>query len=250
MNITMEAIKLINIITHLFETIFTWKKIFTQITLSVILPLVVTFAGHTFIPNIQKTPHDMFKLTFTHSFYDPTFAITIFFYHSITYLTEYDTTLSEVKFMKLALNHFLRLIATFMFVYFLNFFGYNLMVAVLCLMDTIVVTLFVVWCVIITVYLLGLSYLLFVRQLFVMIKLRGLVEVETALEAISWKVVNGFLVNLMVMSPLIRNVGERLAPMWEVMISGMALVLFLPMVLMVYVDLLKRVILGMKVFRS
>ncbi|KAI3686096.1 hypothetical protein L1987_79766 [Smallanthus sonchifolius] len=67
MDQTMEDMKFIGfsgIFSQSFKTIFTWKKTFAQITLTLILPLAFTFISHMYISNqffnqIEKNPYQL-----------------------------------------------------------------------------------------------------------------------------------------------------------------------------------------------
>ncbi|MFS7898030.1 hypothetical protein Hanom_Chr00s015379g01754571 [Helianthus anomalus] len=72
-------LKSTNLITH----VFTWINIFfTQITLTLTLPLTFIFIAHTFSPKILKNPSDQIMFTFTHPLSDLIVSTIIFFsYH-------------------------------------------------------------------------------------------------------------------------------------------------------------------------
>ncbi|KAI3820401.1 hypothetical protein L1987_07947 [Smallanthus sonchifolius] len=63
MDQTMEDMKFIGfsgIFSQSFKTIFTWKKTFAQITLTLILPLAFTFTAHMYLFNqIEKNPYQL-----------------------------------------------------------------------------------------------------------------------------------------------------------------------------------------------
>ncbi|KAL8215640.1 hypothetical protein R6Q57_022477 [Mikania cordata] len=80
MNATMEELKFIGfsgIFSQSFKTIFTWKKLFIQITLTLILPLSFIFIAHMtishrFFNQIEKNPYQLFSCAFDNykSYYD------------------------------------------------------------------------------------------------------------------------------------------------------------------------------------
>ncbi|MFS7940913.1 hypothetical protein Hanom_Chr05g00469921 [Helianthus anomalus] len=232
-------LKATNLITHFFKTTFTWINIFfTQITLTLILPLTFISIAHTFSPNLLKNPNDQiiftFTFTFTHPLSDLIISTMIFFSFHIwaAYLTpasdnhNNNTFRHDVTLAKLVLNLLLRLILTFLFVYFVTIFGDNLMVAVVGLTDTIVFTIYVVWYAVLHTYLVGVLVFLTVMQLALVKAVEAWVDVET----VFLKVLGGYLVNGLVMTPLISsNVGEEMMPpVWGLMIGRLFGVLFLP----------------------
>ncbi|KAI3689418.1 hypothetical protein L2E82_47374 [Cichorium intybus] len=200
MDATQEEMKFIGILgifSKSFKTILTWKKIFTQITLTLILPLTIIFIAHTeisrrFFNKIEEDPYQMFVNAYEYyrsyiSEVSPTdwlyyslfkiVSIIIFTFFSLLSTTAVVYTIASVytggdvtyrKVMKVVPKVWKRLTVSFLCM-FLTFFAYNLMASVVFFLWSVtlrefVVSFFVIFPLII-LYIFGFLYLAIIWQL-------------------------------------------------------------------------------------
>ncbi|KAI3686095.1 hypothetical protein L1987_79765 [Smallanthus sonchifolius] len=197
---TMDDMKFIGfsgIFSQSFKTIFTWKKTFAQITLTLILPLAFTFISHMYISNqffnqIEKNPYQLLTGAFDsyqsyyHTESTPADWRNYFLFKSITIaavtvLSVLSTatvvyTIASVytgrdvtyrKSMKVIPKVWKRLTVTFLCM-LLTLFVYSLIASVLLFLCDVVlrfsVTYIFVWLAINILYIFGFMYLTTVWQ--------------------------------------------------------------------------------------
>ncbi|XP_023753611.1 uncharacterized protein LOC111901973 [Lactuca sativa] len=193
----MKFVGLLGIFSKSFKTVFAWKKIFTQITLTLILPLAIIFIAHTeiscrFFHQIEEDPYQMFVNAYEYyrSYISQTSPTELLFYilfkiTSIALVTLFSLlstaavvyaiasvyTGSDVtyrKLMKVVPKVWKRLTVSFICM-FLTFFAYNLISSVVFFLSSVIFMEFYILFAISIPYIFGFLYLAIVWQLAIVI---------------------------------------------------------------------------------
>lgn len=229
-------------ILKLLETMFTWKNMIAQIIICQMLAIAIVLVAHTSSLNFKFTDHTLEKLIiFTTNFHFQALAMSLADIDDTTRDKIRDNLRhnTKVTIMKFIGKFCLRFIVTFVLVYVLATFADNLLLVVLGLSDTNVFIIYGVWCTIVVMYPLALSFSFVVLQ-YAWTKERDIDPVEVTMLL---KVSIGYLVNSMLMSPLIMKVGDELKPKWGVIMRGIVCVGFVTPILVLC---MLHIVLGMK----
>ncbi|KAI3686101.1 hypothetical protein L1987_79771 [Smallanthus sonchifolius] len=274
MDSTEEDMKLVGffgIFKHSFKTIFSWNKIFVQITLTLILPLTVVYLAHTEISDLffwrmedNSSPSDSNNQNTTVTDWLYYWLFNILYFTLITVFSLLSTatvvfTVASVysdrdvvfrQVMKIVPQVWKKLLLTFVFIY-ITLFIYNVMNDVVTFISRSVFGYSIYGTVIILIlYVLGLLYLTVVWQLAsvvtVLENIRGFNAMKKGKMLVNGKkivgmgiafVLYGILLGLITVYQLFVEFGDEisgLATIWRVLI-GILCVILLTMLFLLFI---------------